>query len=141
MSWGGIKRDKYDILFSYLVRERSNWICEYCHRDFNHNHGGLHCSHFYGRSGVGTRWHPWNAFSHCFTCHQKLGDNPPLFAEWVEKQLGSEKFARLRIMGGKPTKMSKFDKEIIHTHYLKEKKRILKLRDEGSIGRLEFLLP
>ena len=50
MSWGkGIRRDKYDELFSYLVRERADFTCEYCNRSFRHDPHGLHCSHLFGR--------------------------------------------------------------------------------------------
>jgi len=142
MSWrGGIKRTKYDALFSYLVRERVNWVCEYCHRDFKHNHGGLHCSHLFGRRGAGTRCHPRNAFAHCLSCHQMLGENPVIFTEWAKEQLGLATYDVMRAISGRPTKMSVYDKECIHSHYLSEKKRLIALRDEGETGRIEFCLP
>lgn len=146
---GGIKRTKYDALFSELIRERANWRCEYgqnshCnygHRDFRGDSHTLHCSHLFGRRSQGVRVHPDNAFSHCLSCHQYLGENPALFAEWATEQLGSQKYDRLRLLANKPTKFSTFDKELVHKHYLKESKRMASLRSDGEIGRLEFYLP
>lgn len=138
---GGIKRDKTDIIFSHLIRERANWICEYCLVDFSHNHGALHCSHVYGRRMKGLRWHPLNAFAHCLGCHEKLEQNPLLFASWVRTKLSELEYRKLELMGGKATKITAFEKELIHKHYLKEKKRIHALRMKGGNGRLEFTLP
>ena len=150
--WGGIKRDKYDKLFSKLVRERANWKCEYAgrqycsfgQRDFSLDSDSmkvLHNSHLFGRRSTGTRLHPDNGFSHCHQCHQYLGEHPAYFARWAEEKLGKEKYERLLLLANKPTKMSKFDKEIIHKHYLAEMKRIKALRMDGETGRLEFYLP
>lgn len=146
---GGIRRTKYDILFSELVRERANWRCEYgqsshCYcgqRNFRGDSHTLHCSHLFGRRSQGVRAHPDNAFSHCLECHQYLGENPVIFTEWATMQLGSHKYDRLRLRANKPTKFSTFDKEIIHKHYLSERKRMRNLRVEGETGRIEFCLP
>lgn len=146
---GGIKRTKYDILFSELVRERADWKCEYgqnthCnngHRDFRDDGQTLHCSHLFGRRSQGIRTHPNNAFAHCLSCHQFLEENPVIFAEWAREQLGDDLYDRMRYLANKVTKLTKFDKEIIHKHYLSEKKRIKKLRDDGTMGRIEFYLP
>ena len=136
-----IKRDKTDDLLSKLIRERVNWVCEYCGKDFSHNKGGLHHSHLYGRRSKGTRWHPQNGFAHCHDCHRHLGENPPEFARWAEGRLGKQTFEMLRLLANKPTKFSKFDKEILHKNYLKERKRLRELRAQGDTGRLEFFLP
>lgn len=137
----GIKRDKYDALFSELVRMRTNWICECCKRSFAHNKGALHCSHIFGRRKQSVRLHPDNAMAHCISCHQKLGENPIEFANAVQGLVGRVKYERLTILANTPTKFTKFDKEIIHKHYLAERKRIQALRDAGELGRLEFSLP
>ncbi|MEM8499913.1 MAG: hypothetical protein AAF542_17955 [Pseudomonadota bacterium] len=133
-----VKRDKTDDVFSFLVRERAQWFCERCGIGFAHNPGSLHCSHFFGRANQGTRWHPMNAAAHCVGCHDHLGAEPILFAEWVKGRYGEEYYNRLRVMAHKVTKISKFEKELIHKHYLAEKKRLLELRLAGRVGRLEF---
>lgn len=140
-SGGGIKRDKYDDLFSYLVRERADWVCEKCSRDFKHDHGSLHNSHVFGRRNQGTRIHNLNGVAHCAGCHQYFGENPIDFSEWYKAVFGEDQYNRLRMLARKPTKLTKFDKEIIHKHYLKEKKRLLALRDQGETGRIEFTMP
>jgi hypothetical protein len=139
----GIKRTKYDKLFSELVRERADWICENpgCKKDFKHNRGGLHNAHIFGRRRQGTRIHPDNAFAHCAGCHQKLESEPITMAELARAWLGEDRYNRLILLANKPTKMTTFDKEIIHKHYLKEKKRLLALRKDGVQGRIEFTLP
>lgn len=141
MSYGyrkTIKRDKTDILFSELVRERVNWICEYCGRDFSHNKGAVHCSHLFGRRAKSVRWHPQNAFCHCYDCHRKLEENPVTFAEWAREKLGQQAYDKLRVLANKPMKWTKWDKEYLHKHYLAERKRQKKLRMDGDVGRVDF---
>jgi hypothetical protein len=57
------------------------------------------------------------------------------------RERGMEIFERINLLANKPTKFSLFDKEIMHKHYLKEKKRMLSLRADGETGRIEFNLP
>lgn len=142
-SWrGGIKRDKYDELFSYLVRERVNWICERCRRSYQNDRAALHCSHLYGRRIQAIRLHPWNAFAHCFGCHEYLGQHPVEFAEWAREQLGQQRYDALRVMANKPTKLPPNFKQLVHRHYLNEKRRMQRLRADGVVGRIEFdMLP
>lgn len=141
MSWrGGIKRTKYDILFSFLVRERADWLCEYCQKDFIAHHHGLHCSHIFGRSNQSIRTHPDNAMAMCSYCHEHLDKNPLLFADFVQSKYSEHKYARLVMRASTKTKYTKWDKEIIHKHYLKEKKRILALRKQGHRGRIDFTM-
>lgn len=138
---GGIKRDKTDVVFSFLVRERADWRCEYCWKDLRLDPHGLHCSHLFGRRHQGVRHNPRNAFAHCNFHHQRLGEDPVTFTDWAIRKLGQAAYETLRLLAGKPTKFSKFDREVIHKHYLKEKKRLLALRQAGTRGRIEFTLP
>lgn len=41
-------------------------------------------------------------------------------------------------MANKPTKIVEYEKETIHKHYLKERKRMRELRKQGETGRIEF---
>jgi hypothetical protein len=137
----GVKRDKYDILFSELVRERADWICEYCGNDFNHDNGRLHNSHVFGRRHKGVRIHYWNGCAHCYKCHPYLEENPIEFAEWYKQQFGEAQYYQLLVIANRPTKLTVFDKEVIHKHYLAEKRRMLGLRKQGVRGRIEFTMP
>lgn len=142
MNWrGGIKRDKYDALFSELVRERADWVCEFCRRNYRFDHHGLHCSHLFGRAKQSVRLHPENAFAHCMRCHDNLGQHPVDFAEWARVQLGEQRYLKLQYLASKPTKFTKADREAMHKHYLAEKKRLLAMRKAGVMGRIEFTMP
>lgn len=83
-----IRRDPADRLFSYYIRERDNWTCTRCGRQFERKSQGLHCSHFFGRRAESTRFDPENCDSACYGCHQYFGSNPLEFTEWKKKQLG-----------------------------------------------------
>lgn len=138
---GGIKRDKYDTVFSGLVRERVDWVCEFCGVDYKHDTGRLHCSHLFGRRGQGLRLHPQNAFAHCYRCHPFLEENPVLFAEWAKERLGRRIYDKLQFLASRPTKWTPGEKEIIHRHYLAELKRLKTCRAAGMRGRIDFTLP
>jgi hypothetical protein len=69
-----------------------------------------------------------------------LEENPALFAQWAQEQLGDD-YDKLMVLANKPTKFSKYDKEILHKHYLSERKRLKELRKNGEKGRIEFCLP
>lgn len=91
-----MKRDKFDQVFSKFIRTRAKWNCENCGKNFESNRGGLHCSHFYGRRAITTRFHPDNAMAHCVYCHKRLGENPDQHRELTFKKLGKERYERLR---------------------------------------------
>ena len=69
MAWGGIKRTKYDIVFSKYVRARARYCCQRCGRQYADNSAGLHCSHYHGRRIWATRLHPINCLALCYGCH------------------------------------------------------------------------
>lgn len=104
-----MKRDPADIAFSKLVRLRAHYRCECCGKQYGPSNTGLHCSHFYGRRSRATRWHALNAAAHCYGCHQRLGSNPVVFAEWIDGHIGSEANADLRLLHSLPVKLSKKD--------------------------------
>lgn len=142
MNWrgGSIKRDKYDEVFSFLVRERADYRCERCGRSFRHNPGSLHCSHIFGRAKQSVRLHPDNALAHCGGngCHEHLSQHPVEFAEHAREKLGARRYDRLRVLANKPTKFTAFERELLHKHYLSEKRRLLAMRKAGVTGRIEF---
>lgn len=106
-----LKRDKHDIVFSQLVRERANYECDYCGRQFRHEPSKLHCSHFKSRRHKSTRYHPFNAF---------------------------DRVARL---AGTSVKLKPWQMDELYQHMKIELKRIQALRASGLIGRIEFTLP
>lgn len=90
-----MKRDKFDDVFSKLVRTRAKWTCENCGKNFEHNKGSLHCSHYYGRRAITTRYYPDNAMAHCVYCHKHLGENPQLHTDLTIKKLGFDRYTKL----------------------------------------------
>ena len=124
-----MKRDKRDVVFSNLVRRRAGWKCERCGKAYVEGSAqGLDCSHFYGRRHRSTRWHPDNAFAHCRGCHQYLGSNPAIFAEWVKDQLGETRYDWLRYRHNLVMKYTKADLEDLYKH----------LKQQWDDGILEF---
>lgn len=113
-----IRIDKRDTIFSKLIRLRAGWNCESCRKYFPFGHG-LQCSHFFSRRHQSTRYDPDNAAAHCFTCHQRLGENPVEFAVWIRKYLGDVRYEELQIKHRQIVKRTKADAEALYQH-LKE---------------------
>ena len=135
----GIKRDPLDADFSKLVRERADWTCECCGREYPERKGmGLHCSHYWGRRNRATRWYGDNCFAHCFACHQRLGGNPHDFAHWVRGQLGDTRYDELKLRANGVRKYTKADKEDMKKHFKAQLEYIKRRRSEGETSYIDF---
>jgi len=136
-----MKLSKLDIVFSKLVRERAGWRCEKCGTYYPEGKRmGLHCSHLWSRSKRSTRWHPLNAFAHCFSCHQRLGGNPVDFHEWALAQLGDRAFTDLRQLANQTVKRSKPELEDLYREMKVQLAHMEAERARGVTGRIEFTL-
>ena len=137
----GIKRDKRDIVFSNLIRERADWTCEVCGKVFPPGRrGSLHCSHHYSRRHTRTRWMPDNASAMCVGCHRIMGETPIEFSAWIENHLGKGRFEMLRERKNDTRiKYSRADKEDLYQHLKSELETMKRKRAEGQTGRIEFL--
>ncbi len=134
-----IKRDKRDKIFSDLVRERANWTCEHCGKYFPEGaRQGLHCSHLFSRRHRSTRWHPLNAFAHCFSCHKRLGENPVEFTRWAESRLGVHVVESLRARARSIVKWTRNDLEDLYARMKDSWESMQRERSNGKIGRIEF---
>ncbi len=112
-----IKRNKIDILFSKLVRQRDDWTCTACGKYYPEGRRqGLHCSHIFSRRHTATRWSFDNAVAHCFACHQRLGENPVDFTRWAEDRFGKGFIELLREKAHSVCKMTKAEKEELYQH-------------------------
>lgn len=136
-----LKRDKHDLIFSQLIRERSGWRCDCCHRLFVNDQASLHCSHINGRRHTGTRWHPMNALAHCIGCHRKLGSEPVQMTRHAEKLLGREVVEAVHAIAMRPSPVPKWQRDRLYDHFKEELKRLRQLRAEGVQGRIEFTAP
>ena len=135
----GIKRTPADKWFSLCVRERAEWKCERCGREFLLPYTqGLDCSHYKGRGNWGTRFEPLNAFALCYGCHSLVGNDREFFVD--KKGEAAESIVlekRNNITLGKEYKRTGGKGEIAK-HYKAEYERMLELRAQGVTGRLEF---
>jgi len=130
--------DKY---FSLCVRERADWTCQRCHRQYEYKAQGLHCSHYFGRANHSVRFHELNAFAHCFGCHQKLGANPDDFYHHYLEAYGEGSRdilleAKNSITLGRSIKKSLKD---VAAHYREQHKAQRESRIDGKTGWLEFI--
>jgi len=136
----GLKRSPLDKVFSDLIRERADWKCEVCGKEFPDRKGtGIHASHYWGRAGKSTRWHGDNVFAHCFGCHRKLGSKPHEFKAWVMKQLGETRYDWLTLRANAPKKYSKAEKKEMKVHFEAQLAAIRRRRDKGELGIIEFV--
>lgn len=128
-----------DKLFSLCVRERAAWTCERCGTYYPEGKRmGLHCSHFMSRGNWSTRFHPLNAFAHCYGCHQYLSSRPSLFSDWVVERLGITAVDGLIRLSHEPARgLRKRTKEIA-AWYRAVNKAQQADRKDGAMGRIEF---
>ena len=92
-----IKIRQADKQFSLYIRNRDEWKCNRCLKQYDEGSQGLHNSHFWSRGRESTRFDPENCDAMCFGCHQYLGSNPAEYTEWKRKQLGETKFNKLKL--------------------------------------------
>jgi hypothetical protein len=83
-------RNKLDRLCSSIVRARGK--CERCGKKNN-----LQAAHIFGRRFLNTRFLLENILCLCPDCHINFAHQKPiLFAEWVKKYLGEDKYESLK---------------------------------------------
>lgn len=99
-------RNKLDKLVSHIVRARGK--CEHCGRS---RQNGFQAAHIFSRTYNNTRWALDNLLCLCAACHFYFHKNPILFAEWVKKYLGEEKYENLKEARNQITKYTLDDLE------------------------------
>lgn len=127
-----------DTFFSKCVRERSDWTCERCGKQYEENSTGIHCSHIFSRRHRTIRWCGDNAQALCFACHQWFGGNPIESARWVQEIVGEGAISILMEKKESRTKVSKLEEKEIAKHYREELKKLQEQRANGKTGRIEF---
>lgn len=137
-----IKTHKHDAIFSKLVRARVNFTCEACGKYYPEGQrAGLHCSHLFSRRYASTRLHPSNAVAHCYSCHQRLGSNPVIFAEWIKEKIGAAGVEILRAMTRMTPRFRPKDYQAMYEFYKREWTLMDQKRCDGDTGRIEFNAP
>jgi len=131
---------KLDDVCRELCKERADWTCEKCGKQFpERKGGGLDWSHFYGRRARGTRWDMDNCAAHCCGCHSWLGANPIEFGLWIEGHLGEVRKSLVMARFHRPMKFYKADKEDMLLHYQSELIILKQKRMEGKQGFVEVV--
>ena len=102
-----MKRCKYDIVFSKLIRSMAGHRCEYC----GISGCRVECAHIFGRRARSTRWDIDNAVSLCNYHHRYFTENPVLFFDWLSEYIGDEKLDALRLRAHSVKKWAKDEKE------------------------------
>lgn len=112
---------KLDTLISRKVRERDNWTCVRCLKKYTPPTKALHCSHYYSRRKLGTRWDMRNLDALCYGCHRLVeGDKQGWYTTFKKKQLGEEQFNILETIANMPTKFTTIDLNLLLSTIEKE---------------------
>ena len=136
-----MKRDKYDILMSKLIRERANWTCERCMKFYPEGHrGGLEHSHIWGRRRHAIRWEPDAGIALCTGCHREVGSNHDMHEELARSVLGDKRYEEMKLLANTTRRWKPWEKVELYTNMKSELTRMEGLRSEGFIGRIDFTL-
>lgn len=133
-----IKRTPADDYFSKCVRERVNYRCERCGKQYDKSSTGLHCSHNYSRRHRTIRWCKENALALCFSCHSWYEGNPPESGRWLVEKIGETNHEILREKMRSNIKVSKQEENDIAKHYKNELEKMQQRRLNGEVGDLDF---
>ena len=132
------RRNKLDVLFSKLIRERDDWTCQDRGIVCRDHSVLMDCAHIFSRRHVATRWHPQNAVTLTRGSHMRFTSDPFLWVDWCNKRFGEELIDELRVAAYQSVRWTKPLREEIYQHYKGELKRIEGLRAEGVTGRIEI---
>lgn len=99
----GFTRTNADIAFSDYIRQRANYCCEKCGKQYSPKDNGLQCSHHFSRRYYNIRYDPDNAVALCYHCHVYWYQKDiPESARWLENKLGKAKIDRLIELKNRP---------------------------------------
>ena len=133
-----LKRSPADVAFSKCIRERVDYTCERCGKQFSRSSAGLHCSHNYSRTNRTIRWCKENALALCYPCHRWFGGNPLDSGHWLEKKIGAGAVEILREKMRSKIKVTKQEEKEIAKYYREELKKQQEKRANGAQGIVEF---
>lgn len=145
------KRTVLDVVFSDLIRERSDYRCERCKATFartidSHEDGegkhpsGLHCSHYHGRRHRATRHDPDNCAALCNGCHRFFdGNKSTEYRPWKIRTLGITRFDELGLRRRLIVKRYETETKEMTQHYRNELQCLQDLRNQGNGGWIEIV--
>jgi hypothetical protein len=83
--------------WSNYIRERDDWTCQRCGKQYYPPTSALHCSHFWSRGNWCVRFDEENTEALCYGCHSYLGGNPMEFHRYYLEKIGQEKMDALEL--------------------------------------------
>jgi len=120
VSFGKIKLDQADKYFSLWIRNRDNWTCQRCGKQYKPPTSALHCSHFVGRGKENTRFDPDNASAHCYGCHQYFTSHPAEHYAWKLGKIGEKEMSKLMLKSNMYCKKDRESEKLYWRQKLKE---------------------
>ena len=112
---------KIDAVVSLMVRNRDNWTCQRCGTKYTPATQGLHCSHYFSRRFMGTRFNLDNLISLCYGCHRLVeSDKQGWYKDFMIDKLGQNGYNTLEFKARNITKFSESELEILLEQLKKE---------------------
>lgn len=106
---------KLDKLVSLIVRERAGWKCERCFKQYAPPTKALHCSHYFSRRHMGTRFDLNNLCALCYGCHKRWeGMKQDEYREFMIKRIGIVKLDALENLKNGTTKITDVELEELY---------------------------
>jgi len=100
---------------------------------------GLHCAHVMSRGHWSVRFDPCNAMSLCYGCHRITEQRREVeLIPLVIKTFGEHQWDRVFSDAMKPATRMRKEVPEIAKHYRTEHAAMVRARDKGHSGRLEF---
>lgn len=100
-----MKRTAADIRWSKAVRERDDYICQRCGKQYDRSSFGIHAAHIFSRGIMRTRHDIDNGITLDYGCHRVFDamskEDRESFARSI---LGDEKYEALRVRARNPRK-------------------------------------
>lgn len=135
-----VKRTPADIEFSKAIREKYNYVCCNCQKDYRHDPGYMDCAHIVSRKNRRLRWDAhYGALALCKPCHRHFTDHPLDWADFVKRYWGSDNYDEAKRLGNEIRKYSKVEQKEIAAHYRAQTKYMERLRREGKTGILPLV--
>jgi len=110
---------KLDEIVSLIVREKAGWKCERCHKQYTPPTNALHCSHYFSRRHIGTRFDLLNLCALCYGCHKRWeGMKQDEYREFMVARIGQDKLFYLEGLKLSVTKKSENELEELYNEIL-----------------------
>jgi len=109
---------KLDKIVSDRVRERDKWTCQRCKKAYTPPTNALHCSHYYSRRYLGTRWELKNLIALCYGCHRLYeSDKQGEYSKVMLTRLGSNAMLLLEAQAYTVTKYSTQELNLLYNEF------------------------